>query len=69
MIDADSLEIRDLFAYKAGVKAENERIIRLLEEHTLMVDEGTCWCLCGEPETWYGLDYQDHQIALIKGEK
>ena len=51
-----------------GVKEENDRIIKLLKEHAVSVDEGGgCWCNCGKGfmRDW---DYNEHLLTVIKGE-
>jgi hypothetical protein len=61
--------IMDKKFYLAGIEAENERILGLLEEHVWQLDvrpDGK-WkqrCRCG----FYGV-FNNHLIALIKGEK
>lgn len=52
-----------------GWNGQQERVANLLEVHAIEVDEGGgCWCKCGQVSgrSW---DYQEHLIALIKGEK
>jgi hypothetical protein len=51
-----------------GVRAERERIIKLLEPHRITdksVGGFLGVCFCGEAMD----DYQEHLLALIKGEK
>lgn len=63
----DLTKLENYVFYKAGVQAEQERIIKLLEEHTPnSSDHDFVGCECEYPtNTWYN----DHLIALIKGEQ
>ena len=56
-----------LFAYSLGVRDEQERIIKLLKDHMPnSSDHDFVGCECEFPtNTWYN----DHIIALIKGER
>ena len=56
-----------------GWNGQKDYVIKLLEDHAIEVDEGGgCSCKCGFPTTWdagrTARDYQDHLLALIKGE-
>jgi hypothetical protein len=58
-----------LLCWQCGIaaKLERERIIKLLEEHAVSVDEGGgCWCNCGKGfmRDW---DYNEHLLTVIKG--
>jgi len=56
--------------YLAGVRAENERIIELLEEHRpseLGRELGVYPCTCGYDSP--DINLTQHHIALIEGEK
>jgi hypothetical protein len=58
------------FGRMSGLKEAEERIIKLLEEHAVSVDEGGgCWCNCGKGfmRDW---DYNEHLLTVInKGDK
>jgi hypothetical protein len=57
-------------AYEQGIKTERERIIKLIETHTIEVDEeGWTYCPSCNWEANRGAGFEQHLIALIKGEQ
>jgi len=55
--------------FQLGVKHAEERIIKLLEKHLIENDEGgTGYCQGCDWFNPYAVGFEDHLIALIKGE-